>query len=890
MANPMLDIIVLHTDEPEIYGRRLFDMLRHQVSVNPLDVAVTVVTEARNVQTDHRLTEELPYPVRILTADGYNMADARNLGLKSTSAPWVMFIDYDDCLTDVCSLTLTLSNLPTDSYDVVWGKVASQSLWYNDKEYINAPPDQTSWAHLCGKMYRREFLAKHDIYFQPEMGLHCDFAFNAMCMAETPSFRIATLTTDIFPFFKGLRRDGGRRNGRDGCIWIIETRFQRDMLLADTFLKRKNDLDFRRTIVKAVCDEYYAVYRPELSDGCLSFRPKPSNGFLSFLRKYADVLKSMPESDVEVILSDAQNEVMGMIQTAYDLHRIEYYLVYDDIEFYDWVKGMLRVADARKKETHERGRGLWKTGIDGENADDENGNENDVAGEDKNLTAVGTETDDGREPRVVVYCGTRSVYPNMVASLKSLLSTTPVDKVYFLTEDDAFPLEIPDIVECINVSGQKYFPADGPNYDCAWTYMCMIRAAFPEIFPQYRRVLSLDIDIVVNDNVSDLWDYDMNGYYLAGVAEPQRAKSPADPVYINFGVVMMNLDKMRADDIQEQVIDLLNSERVDCPEQGAFNKVCAGHILQLPNDYNCTVYSHITGEAQRERILHYAGQRFWRHYAQVRKYSELPWDEIMSRQRALHEEAGKRETGTEQTGTDENGTQERNGQKRIVVYGGTRNTYEMMHRSLLSLLHTTKVDRVYLLIEDDSFPYDLPDCVTILNVSGQRYFLPSSPNYNSHFSYIPLLRAMYPTIFRYEDVILSVDNDVLFRKDASGLWERDFGPDIYIRAVRETNPQRDNIPTTLYYNTGVMLMNLRNMRRDGIAEMLRRTLNARKFTNDSQDAINIVCAGHIEPLPYTYNSNNYTDYIPDPVIRHYCGVNEKAQFWTDSEYLVTAHQ
>ena len=85
--------------------------------------------------------------------------------------------------------------------------------------------------------------------------------------------------------------------------------------------------------------------------------------------------------------------------------------------------------------------------------------------------------------------------------------------------------------------------------------MCMMRADYPELFPEYSRILSLDIDVVINDNVSDLWDYDLTDYYLAGVPERQRQKSSADPLYINFGVVMMNLDKLRHDRKRDEIVN-----------------------------------------------------------------------------------------------------------------------------------------------------------------------------------------------------------------------------------------------------------------------------------------------------------------------------------------------
>ena len=168
-------------------------------------------------------------------------------------------------------------------------------------------------------------------------------------------------------------------------------------------------------------------------------------------------------------------------------------------------------------------------------------------------------------------------------------------------------------------------------------YRRVVSAAFSESFQNYDKILSLDVDVVINDNVSDLWDYDISDYYLAGVPERQRQKSASDPLYINFGVVMMNLAKLRQDGMQQKLIHALNTQKFGCPEQDCYNKFCAGHILDLPNDYNFTTYSHITGDAQKERIIHYAGQKFWRHYALVKQYADLSWNEVMKRQAKLHE-------------------------------------------------------------------------------------------------------------------------------------------------------------------------------------------------------------------------------------------------------------
>ena len=68
---------------------------------------------------------------------------------------------------------------------------------------------------------------------------------------------------------------------------------------------------------------------------------------------------------------------------------------------------------------------------------------------------------------------------------------------------------------------------------------------------------------------------------------------------------------------------------------------------------------------------------------------------------------------------------------KVAVYAGTRNLYEQMFVCLKSLLANTRMDRVYLLIEDDEFPYSLPDVCRIMNVSEQQFFPSGSPNFTS---------------------------------------------------------------------------------------------------------------------------------------------------------------
>jgi len=611
---PILEIVVTHYDEPWELGKPFFDMIQNQRLADLNTVRVTVVQDEKESTLPwEELLKPYSFPVSVLTVPEHKgTAHSRNVAISKSNAEWIMFFNFDDRFADVCSLSMILDQFPTDEADLIWCKIVKEQKWYTGTVYMNCV-DGVSFADTDGKLYRTKFLQDNHLYFQVLSKYYYDHAFNSTVLATTDPWRIAKLTTNFYPVYKTYRPDS-LRHTREAQYEMMHTVFERDCMIADILKIRGFDFEYKRTMAKAICGQYYALYDPDTQEKKLEF---PHN-FVHYYREHQAEFKSISHTDLATIRSECEIETFNAIQTYYNEHKQEYYLLNDDIAFDKWLARLDDEATGNH-EYHEDPAQDTPQEEETEQAYD--------------IPAV------NRDERVVVYCGTYDVYMNMVASCKSLLATTPVDKVYFLIEDDEFPYDVPDIVHTINIKplALHFFDQQGPNFNNSWTYMCMVRAAFPESFRDYDKILSLDVDVVVNDNVSDLWDYDISDYYLAGVPERQRQKSASDPLYINFGVVMMNLAKLRQDGMQQKLINALNKQKFGCPEQDCYNKFCAGHILELPNDYNFTTYSHITGDAQKERIIHYAGQKFWRHYALVKQYADLSWDEVMERQAKLHE-------------------------------------------------------------------------------------------------------------------------------------------------------------------------------------------------------------------------------------------------------------
>lgn len=204
--------------------------------------------------------------------------------------------------------------------------------------------------------------------------------------------------------------------------------------------------------------------------------------------------------------------------------------------------------------------------------------------------------------KIVVYSGTRNVYPQMYTSLKSLIINTEIDMVYLLIEDDEFPYPIPDYVRPFNVTGQEFFKQDSPNFNTPWSYMELLRCALGDMLPEMiEKVLWLDIDTIVNADITELFSVDLTGYYYAGVIEPKKCTDLFR--YVNTGVLLINLEMLRETGKEHEMITFLNTYRLGFPGQDVINLLCQGKVKLLDSEFNSSAY---TQPCVRPKVIHYA--------------------------------------------------------------------------------------------------------------------------------------------------------------------------------------------------------------------------------------------------------------------------------------------
>jgi lipopolysaccharide biosynthesis glycosyltransferase len=123
--------------------------------------------------------------------------------------------------------------------------------------------------------------------------------------------------------------------------------------------------------------------------------------------------------------------------------------------------------------------------------------------------------------------------------------------------------------------------------------------------PKLSKVLYLDCDLVVEGSLAELWRTDVSRHPLAAVQDMivPYVSSPwglpdfrelgfvESTKYFNAGVLLVNLERWRADHVGEAAIRYAedNYQRLRFWDQEALNAVLAGRWLELPLNWNLTI-------------------------------------------------------------------------------------------------------------------------------------------------------------------------------------------------------------------------------------------------------------------------------------------------------------
>lgn len=192
-----------------------------------------------------------------------------------------------------------------------------------------------------------------------------------------------------------------------------------------------------------------------------------------------------------------------------------------------------------------------------------------------------------------------------------------------------------------------------------FTLTIYFRLFIPAMFPQYDKGIYIDSDVVLTDDVAKLFDIDIGDNFIGAcndlsiadipplVAYTENAVGVKAKEYINSGVLLMNLKKMRESDLEGHFLKLLTTYHFDsiAPDQDYLNAMCNGNIYYLdevwdamPNEARpeltntCLIHYNLFSKPWCYDGIQYADE-FWKYAAdsgfinEIRAYKEAYTDD-----------------------------------------------------------------------------------------------------------------------------------------------------------------------------------------------------------------------------------------------------------------------
>jgi lipopolysaccharide biosynthesis glycosyltransferase len=171
------------------------------------------------------------------------------------------------------------------------------------------------------------------------------------------------------------------------------------------------------------------------------------------------------------------------------------------------------------------------------------------------------------------------------------------------------------------------------------TSLTFARLLIPDLLPEnIPRVIYLDSDVVVCDDISKLWAFDVSDYALLavrdtmafvshpdGIVNYQELGIPGHAPYFNAGVMCINLDKWRSENISERTFAYLGAFRqtIRLADQEALNAVLWDDWGELEYRWNWQILHRFyrlgrgkavwVPEASDQSLVHFTtGEKPWR--------------------------------------------------------------------------------------------------------------------------------------------------------------------------------------------------------------------------------------------------------------------------------------
>lgn len=141
-------------------------------------------------------------------------------------------------------------------------------------------------------------------------------------------------------------------------------------------------------------------------------------------------------------------------------------------------------------------------------------------------------------------------------------------------------------IKCIDIN--KYIDKKNFYEIGDYTYEIYFRYYISKILKQYEKVIYLDSDIIVLDDIAKLYIENIGEKVIAAVTDFEHYMNKKNTDF-NSGVLIINTKKFEEMKIRQKCIELIRLKKYNFPDQDALNEICKNDICILNPKYNYQV-------------------------------------------------------------------------------------------------------------------------------------------------------------------------------------------------------------------------------------------------------------------------------------------------------------
>lgn len=208
-----LSIIIPQYKETEEQIKPLLEILNMQENVDFDDFEVVIVNDCSDYVLDSLFLRQFDkLNLRLLhTPKNVGSGLCRQYGVDHTYSKWILFIDADDMIFSVLTISKILNIIENNSdYDIIRGDFLEEIVHDNTSEHSYKINNGITWVH--SKVYKREALDKYGVRFPKGIRVNEDSYFNGVVFnLHLKEFKV----DDIFTIWRAnpnsLTRTAGRK-------------------------------------------------------------------------------------------------------------------------------------------------------------------------------------------------------------------------------------------------------------------------------------------------------------------------------------------------------------------------------------------------------------------------------------------------------------------------------------------------------------------------------------------------------------------------------------------------------------------------------------------------------------------------------------------------------